>query len=99
MAQSGGAHGGGKRSPLGALLYWTAVMGAWAAIFLVVFVAVFSRGLPDTSNLYEVKRQPSITYLDRSGVAIAGRGSQYAPPVDVDSLPPYVPAAFVSIED
>ena len=99
MAQSGGAQGGGKRSPLGALFYWTAVLGAWAAIFVVVFVAVFAQGLPDTSTLYEVKRQPSVTYLDRSGAAIAVRGSQYAPPVDVDSLPPYVPAAFVSIED
>jgi penicillin-binding protein 1A len=98
MAQTGGAQGG-KRTPLGAFIYWTAVLGAWSAIFLVVFLFVFAQGLPDTSNLYQVKRQPSITYLDRSGAAIAVRGSQYAPPVDVDSLPPYVPAAFVSIED
>jgi penicillin-binding protein 1A len=99
MAQSGGAKGGGKRSPLGAFLYWTAVLGAWFAIFLVVFLFFFAQGLPDTSTLYDVKRQPSLTYLDRSGAEIAVRGSQYAPPVDVDSLPPYVPAAFVAIED
>lgn len=99
MAQSGGGQRGAKRTPLGAFLYWSAVLGAWAAIFLVVFLAVFAQGLPDTSNLYDLKRQPSITYLDRSGAAIAVRGSQYAPPVDVDALPSYVPAAFVSIED
>jgi penicillin-binding protein 1A len=43
--------------------------------------------------------QPSITYLDRSGALIAVRGSQYAPPVDLDELPDYVPKAFIAIED
>jgi penicillin-binding protein 1A len=75
------------------------VLGIWGVIFLVAFLAVFARGLPDTSKLYDVQRNPSITYLDRNGALIAVRGSQYAPPIDVDSLPPYVPAAFVAIED
>jgi len=74
-------------------------MGVWALIFLVAFFAVFSVDLPDTSKLYEVKRQPSVSYLDRSGALIAVRGSQYAPPVDLDKLPPYVPKAFIAIED
>jgi len=30
---------------------------------------------------------------------VAVRGSQYAPPVDLDKLPPYVPKAFIAIED
>jgi penicillin-binding protein 1A len=84
---------------LQAVLYWGLVGGVWAAIFLVAFLVVFARGLPDTSRLYDIQRQPSITYLDRSGAVIASRGSQYAPPVDIDHLPPYVPAAFVAIED
>ena len=87
------------RSPLGALAYWTVVLGVWAAIFVVAALAVFATDLPDTSKLYDVHRQPSITYLDRSGAVIAVRGSEYAPPADLDSLPPYVPAAFVAIED
>jgi penicillin-binding protein 1A len=82
-----------------AFLYWSMVLGLWAVIFLVAFFAVFSIDLPDTSKLYEVKRQPSISYLDRSGAQIAVRGSQYAPPVDLDKLPPYVPKAFIAIED
>ena len=88
-----------KRTLLQSILYWTAVGGIWCAIALVAIIAVFAQGLPDTSKLYDIKRQPSITYLDRSGAVLAIRGSQYAPPVDVDSLPPYVPAAFVAIED
>ncbi|THD61762.1 transglycosylase domain-containing protein [Phenylobacterium sp.] len=87
------------RSPLQAAIYWTLVAGVWALIFVVAFFAVFSVDLPDTSKLYDVKRQPSISYLDRSGGLVAVRGSQYAPPVDLDRLPPYVPKAFVAIED
>lgn len=88
-----------RRSALGRLFYWSAVLAVWGLIFLVVFFAVFARGLPDTSSLYQVDRQPSITYLDRNGALIATRGTQMAPPADLDALPDYVPAAFIAIED
>ena len=88
-----------QRTPLQALLYWTAVLGVWALIFVAAFFAVFATDLPDTSKLYDVERQPSISYLDRSGAMVAVRGSQYAPPIDLDKLPPYVPKAFIAIED
>jgi penicillin-binding protein 1A len=99
-----GPFGGNKaarpqRTPLQALVYWGTVLGVWGLIFVVAFFAVFASDLPDTSKLYDVKRQPSINYLDRSGALLAVRGSQYAPPVDIDALPKYVPAAFVAIED
>lgn len=99
-----GPFGGNKpakpqRTPLQALIYWGTVVGVWGLIFCVAFFAVFASDLPDTSKLYDVKRQPSINYLDRSGALLAVRGSQYAPPVDIDALPKYVPAAFVAIED
>jgi len=88
-----------RRSAWRRLLYWSAVLAVWGVIFLVVFFAVFARGLPDTSSLYNVDRQPSITYLDRNGALIATRGTQMAPPADLDALPDYVPAAFIAIED
>src|SRR5436190_9810955 len=88
-----------KRTPLQGLIYWTLVLGVWGVIFLVAFFAVFAVDLPDTSRLYDVKRQPSVSYLDRSVALIAVRGSQYAPPIDLDKLPPYVPKAFIAIED
>src|SRR5690606_36523583 len=88
-----------RRTPLGRLAYWSVVAGVWGLIFMVVFFAVFARGLPDTSSLYDIERQPSITYLDRNGALIAVRGSQMAPPADIDALPDYVPAAFIAVED
>src|SRR5579875_2917212 len=98
--------GGGSRAPnlggrglLGAILYWGAVAAVWVAIFFVALVFIFSRDLPDTSKLFNLHKTPSITYLDRSGALLGVRGSQYAPPVDLDKLPPYVPNAFIAIED
>ncbi len=88
-----------RRSFLQGLVYWGAVLFVWGLIFALAFLAVFAADLPDTSNLNAVRRQPSISYLDRSGALVSVRGSQYAPPVDLDKLPPYVPAAFVAIED
>ena len=100
-AGRGSSPGGGRasRTPLQAAAYWAAVVGVWLVIALVAFFAVFATDLPDTSHIFDVKRQPSITYLDRSGAFIAVRGSQFSPPVNLDELPPYVPAAFVAIED
>jgi penicillin-binding protein 1A len=88
-----------RRTPAQSFFYWSAVLGVWGLIFLAAFFTVFAIDLPDTSKLNDVKRQPSISYLDRSGGLVAVRGSQYAPPADLDKLPKYVPAAFVAIED
>ena len=97
--RSGGRSPRRRRSLLGGLVYWSLVLAVWGAIFLTVFLVIFSRGLPDTSQLTMPRREPSVSYLDRNGGLLAVRGSQSAPPVDIDRLPPYVPAAFVSIED
>lgn len=91
--------GQAQRTLLQSILYWSAVGAIWGVILVIAAVAVLARGLPDTSKLYDIKRQPSISYLDRSGALLAVRGSQYAPPVDLDTLPAYVPGAFVAIED
>ena len=88
-----------QRTGLQAALYWGVVVGIWGLIALVAIFAAFATNLPDTSKIFDVTRQPSISYLDRSGGLIAVRGSQLTPPVNLDELPKYVPAAFISIED
>jgi penicillin-binding protein 1A len=55
--------------------------------------------LPALPQLPPITRAPQITYVDRSGAVLGVRGGQAAPPVNLDKLPAYVPAAFVSIED
>jgi len=55
--------------------------------------------LPALPQLPPITRAPQITYVDRSGEVLGVRGGAAAPPVNLDRLPAYVPAAFVSIED
>ncbi|MET0274197.1 MAG: PBP1A family penicillin-binding protein [Phenylobacterium sp.] len=50
-------------------------------------------------RLPEIRRDPQVTYVDRSGALLGVRGGRYAPPTDLGKLPAYVPAAFVAIED
>ncbi len=88
-----------ERTPLQKVVYWTLVAGVWGMIFVVAVLFVFAFDLPDTSKLYDTTTQPSVSYLDRSGLELAVRGSRYAPPVDIDKLPEYVPDAFIAIED
>ncbi len=100
--QAGGGSGREPRRGRGfpqRLLYWTLVVAVWGLIALAAVFAVFATDLPDTSKIFNVTRQPSVSYLDRSGGQIAVRGSQFSPPVNLDELPAYVPAAFVAIED
>ncbi len=65
---------------------------------LLVAASLLS-GMPSLPPLPPIKRDPQITYLDRSGAVLGVRGGPFAPPVDLAKLPPYVPAAFVAIED
>lgn len=88
-----------RRSFFAGLVYWTVVLGVWGLIGLGAFLMFFIPGLPDTSGLADINRQPSVAYLDRNGGLIAVRGSQDAPAADLDALPDYVPAAFIAIED
>jgi penicillin-binding protein 1A len=50
-------------------------------------------------RLPEIRRDPQVTYVDRTGAVLGVRGGRYAPPVDLGKLPAYVPGAFVAIED
>jgi penicillin-binding protein 1A len=90
----------GRRSPLQTLFYWLTIAVIWVAIFGVAFIGFMAIDLPDISSLDHPDKQPSITYLDRSGALIAVRGgSQASAPVKIEELPDYVPLAFVAIED
>jgi len=68
---------------------------------LIPLIAALSiaAALPEVPQLPPIVREPQITYLDRSGAVIGVRGGRYGPAVDIAKLPPYVPAAFVAIED
>jgi penicillin-binding protein 1A len=68
------------------------------ALPLIAAASILS-ATPDIPRLPPIRRDPQITYLDHSGAVIGVRGGRYGPPVNIDRLPAYVPAAFVAIED
>jgi penicillin-binding protein 1A len=56
--------------------------------------------LPESSaELWEVRRERSVTLLAADGSELAVRGPRYARPVTLDELPAHVPQAFIAIED
>jgi penicillin-binding protein 1A len=67
-------------------------------IALIAAASLLSQA-PEVPPLPPIKREPQITYVDRTGVVLGVRGGRFGPPVDVARLPAYVPAAFVAIED
>ncbi|MBI3437582.1 MAG: PBP1A family penicillin-binding protein [Proteobacteria bacterium] len=78
---------------------WTGWLAAGFVTLVVGFFFFVTWGMPSTDDLWQARGSQSITFLDRNGHVILREGAQNAPPVDLASLPPYVPQAFVAIED
>ncbi len=87
------------RGFVGTLFYWAAVLVLWMGIGGVgIFIWVAS-DLPDPEGLWKKTDRPSITYIDIRGQVVDRRGAPDSPPIDLKSLPPYVPKAVLAIED
>lgn len=89
-----------KRRPLaGRLLYWTLVAVLWLMIGGIGTVAYVGAHLPPLQSLEIPKRPPSIEIVDAEGRLLARRGDVAGEPLTLRDLPPYVPKAFIAIED
>jgi penicillin-binding protein 1A len=90
---------GRRRSTLRALVYWPIVFGVWGLVALAALIAWNASQLPPIDQLAVPKRPPNIAILADDGALIANRGDTGGPAVRLIDLPPYLPAAFVAIED
>src|SRR5574340_632679 len=88
-----------RRSALGRLVYWSIVLGVWGAVSLAAVVAYYASQLPPIDQLAVPRRPPNIAILSDDGSLIANRGDTGGPAVRLIDLPPYLPKAFVAIED
>ncbi|MFY9972558.1 MAG: penicillin-binding protein 1A, partial [Roseiarcus sp.] len=88
-----------RRSSLGRLLYWTVVLGVWGVIALAGLIAYEASQLPPIDQLAVPKRPPNIAILADDGSLIVNRGDTGGAAVRLIDLPPYLPKAFVAIED
>lgn len=55
--------------------------------------------LPSSADLWRIKREPAVEFIDRNGDTIAVRGPRYGRAVNLADLPPHVPRAFIAAED
>ncbi|SIO11698.1 penicillin-binding protein 1A [Bradyrhizobium erythrophlei] len=97
--------GAGRRSKsrggfsLARLLYWGAVLGLWAGIAVIGVVVWVGAHLPAIQSLEIPKRPPTIQIVGMDGSVLAQRGEMAGANVSLKDLPPYLPKAFIAIED
>ena len=95
----GGRRRGAKRGLLTRLFYWGIVLGIWGVIGLAGLIAYEASQLPPIQNLAIPERPPTVIIEGADGKAIATRGEMGGASVPLRALPPYLPQAFVAIED
>jgi penicillin-binding protein 1A len=88
-----------SRSFFGRLVYWALVLGLWGAIGAGGLVVYYGAQLPPIDQLAVPKRPPNIAILAGDGELLANRGDMGGAAVRLSDLPPYLPKAFVAIED
>src|ERR1700746_2776469 len=84
---------------LSRLLYWGVVCGLWAGIVLVGAVIWGGAHLPRIQSLEIPKRPPTIEIVGLDGSVLAQRGEMAGANIAMKDLPPYLPKAFIAIED
>lgn len=88
-----------RRSLLGRLVYVLFVLGLWCAIAVAGLVAYHASRLPPIDQLAVPKRPPNIAILAADNSLIANRGETGGRTVSLKELPPFLPQAFIAIED
>src|SRR3954454_24073808 len=87
------------RGGISRLFYWGAVLGLWAGIAVVGAVVWAGAHLPAIQSLEIPKRPPTIQITGVDGSVLAMRGEMAGANVSLKELPPYLPKAFIAIED
>ncbi|WFU72451.1 penicillin-binding protein 1A [Bradyrhizobium sp. CB2312] len=84
---------------LGRLVYWGAVLSLWGVIAVIGVVIYVGAHLPPIQSLEIPKRPPTIQIVGIDGSMLAQRGEMAGANVALKDLPPYLPKAFIAIED
>jgi penicillin-binding protein 1A len=84
---------------LSRLIYWGFVLGLWGAIAVVGAVVWAGAHLPPIQSLEIPKRPPTIEIVGADGSVLAERGEMAGSNIALKDLPPYLPKAFIAIED
>jgi penicillin-binding protein 1A len=98
--RGGSGRGGGRgRSLLKRMAYWGLVLGLWLLIAVGGVLALVAANLPPIQSIEIPKRPPGIEIVGIDGKPLANRGEMHGATVLLKDLPPYLPKAFIAIED
>jgi len=81
------------------LFYWGAVSAIWAVLAVTGVMIWVGAHLPAIQSLEIPKRPPTITIVGYDGSQLSTRGEMAGTNVALKDLPPYLPKAFIAIED
>ena len=95
----GGRNRAGRRGPLWRVLYWGIVLGLWMIIAAIGAVALVISTLPPMQSLQVPRRPPTVEIVGIDGRPLVSRGEMSGIDVPIKQLPPYLPRAFIAIED
>jgi penicillin-binding protein 1A len=90
---------GRGRLSIARLIYWGAVLGLWGMIAVIGVVIYVGAHLPPIQSLEIPKRPPTIQIVGLDGSVLASRGEMAGANIALKDLPPYLPKAFIAIED
>ena len=86
-------------SLIGGLFYWALTLGVWGVIGGGALMVYYGSQLPPIDQLSVPKRPPNIAIMGADGALLANRGDTGGAAIRIAELPPYLPKAFVAIED
>ena len=81
------------------LLYWGFVLALWVVIVAAGAFAYVLATLPPIQSLEVPKRPPTVEIVGIDGRPLVTRGEMSGIDVALKDLPPYLPRAFIAIED
>ena len=79
--------------------YWCFVLALWGMVAAGGTLAYVASTLPPIQDLEIPKRPPKVEIVGLDGRPLAVRGEMSGTDVPIKELPPYLPKAFIAIED
>src|SRR5215469_1177546 len=85
--------------PLATKILTALVVPASLLYLLPSFLGLFAAPLDPSIDLYAVNRPMAFTFLDLDGNIAGHRGAVVGERLKLEDMPPYLPAAFIAMED
>ncbi len=89
----------GYSSAVLSVLKWTATVGVWGFIAVLLMSGWFFLTLPNIDAALDATRRPTITLLSADGSVLAAKGDLYGLPVQLTEVPDALPKAILATED